>query len=144
MKTGSPSRHPFALAALLPAALFTTIALTASAAPAPQADRYVAMAFSKSTQKYYGAWSSDRYRAIDGALDRCNAYQSNDAYDCISAGVAKNRYLAVALAKPGGPWGSSDGDTASDAGSRALGECRAYSDGGEYCRTVFNQHSSAH
>lgn len=141
MKPTNRSRRRFALA-LLPAALFTTISLTASAAQVPKADRWVSMAFSFSTQEYYGAWSSDVYKAVNGALDRCNLYQSDNKYDCVSAGVAKNGWLAVALGRPKGGWGSAAASTASVAGTEALRRCKGSQD--KDCRVVFNHHSSEH
>src|SRR4051812_30333416 len=143
MKTRNRSRHLFTLAALLPVTLSATIALPASAAPVPKEDRWVAMAFSQSTQKWYGGWSSDGRRAADGALDRCNAFQSNNTYDCILAGVNVNGWLAVALSDPYGPWGSGKADTATDASKKALNLCQIQK-GGEHCRVVFDHHSSEH
>lgn len=142
MKTRNYPR--LALAALLLAAPLATIGLTASAAPVPQADRYVSMAFSRSTQDWYGARSSDPEKAKWGALDRCNLYQSAGAYDCVSAGVALNQYLAVALSKPYRGWGSAAAKYASLAGEAALKGCKYNPEDAKYCRIVFNQHSSEH
>lgn len=99
------------------------------------------MAFSNSTHGWWATWSSTQAGAVNRALDQCNLHKSNDAYDCISAGSARNAYLAVALSKPHGAWGSWASTSATTAGKNALYYCKYYG-GGNACKVVFNKHSS--
>lgn len=132
MKTSSGRRRPLAIAILLQAFLFTSSGLTAAASPTAgpsqaviqaeniTADRYVSFAFYPKNFKGWSAWSSSWVTARDTALDQCNRHHSEGNYNCISAGYARNAYLAVAVSKPYGPWGSYASTTATSAGKLAL------------------------
>lgn len=162
MKTTTGRRRPLAVLAILLSALVATTGLTAAASPSvdpahavslqaagsdqpaadsPAAHQYISMAFNPSSFAWWATWSDDVTRAKVGALDQCNLRYSNGFYNCISAGYAHNAYLAVAVSRKDGPWGSYASTSATTAGQWALYYCKYYG-GGTACHVIFNRHSN--
>ncbi|WP_262104835.1 DUF4189 domain-containing protein [Arthrobacter sp. Marseille-P9274] len=133
-------------------ALFTTGALTASAAPdalqtesgAVQADRWIAYALSPSalngSHGYYSG--TDTARLIRTTIDHCNKNKSQGAYDCEYFGLGKNEYLAVAVSWSNGPRAWRTNPTKSVASKEALNLCNNTYGGGGECYILFLGHSS--
>ncbi|UKA53945.1 DUF4189 domain-containing protein [Arthrobacter sp. FW305-BF8] len=153
MKTSPGRRRPLAIVILLMAFLFSGSGLTAAASPlatlaqstvqakAAAADRYVSFAFYPGNFAGWQAFASSGEEARNIALDQCNRNQSEGKYNCISTGYAHNAYLAVAVSKPYGAWGSNANTSATYAGQWALYYCQKYG-GGNDCRVIYNRHSS--
>ncbi|WP_336713470.1 DUF4189 domain-containing protein [Arthrobacter sp. USHLN218] len=150
MNATAGRRSPLTVISVLLATLFAATGLTVLASPAnaaeaaaPQAaDRYLGIAFSPSTLGWYAVWSSNSNTAYNDSLDLCNLYQSDNTYDCVQAGVAKNEYLALALSTKNGPWGSWAASTATTAGKNALAWCKYYG-GGNDCTVEFNESANS-
>jgi hypothetical protein len=87
------------------------------------------------------AFASSGEQARTIALEQCNRHHSQGKYNCISTGYAHNAYLAVAVSKPYGPWGSNANTSATYAGQWALYYCQKYG-GGNDCRVIYNRHIS--
>ena len=147
------NNRPLTVAALVLACLFTTTGLTAAASPmatpsqpvtqtnVAAADRYISFAFHPGDYAGWVYWASSAQTAKHAALDNCNRAKSHGKYDCVSAGYARNAYLAVAVSGQHRAWGSAWSTDYTLAGKSARKTCKFYG-GGDGCRVIFNRHSS--